>query len=901
MYPANITRADAAERAKDIRTTGYQVLVDLSGRVADDQDAGDGTTFVSTSTIHFSSVDVDTWVNLIADRVLHASLDGEELPQDAFADHKLHFRAAAGDHELTVTAVCRYSRTGEGLHRFVDPVDHRVYLYTQFETADARRMYACFEQPDLKATFELTVIAPDHWTVLSNSPAVEPTPEDEGLARFSFAPTPPISTYITALIAGEYHTVTDSYAGRAAEIPLSLSCRQSLVEFLDADRLFATTKAGFAVFEEHFGFPYPFADYAQIFVPEFNAGAMENAGCVTIRDEYLYRSRTTNAAYESRDNTILHELAHMWFGDLVTMTWWDDLWLNESFAEWASHFAQAKRREAGGDFDDPWATFANSRKTWGYRQDQLPSTHPIAADMVDLEAVELNFDGITYAKGASVLRQLVAFVGEEGFLAGVRAYFAKHAWGNTRFDDLLEALTEASGRDLSRFAADWLQTCGVNTLRAEFSVDDDGRFTSFAIRQTAAPAWPTLRQHRLAVGLYSTQARAEDRTDSISHQGEAGVDEPSGERGQRDGRLTRFQRVETDIAGELTELPELVGQPRPDLILLNDDDLTYAKIRFDDRSLATLVGHLASLDSALSRALVWGASWDMCRDAELNAADFTDMVLGGVGVETDLTAVGAVLGEVRTAIDYYAPRADREALNEHFARGLARLLKDAEPGSDHQLAFARALVGSAESEPAIEVLRAWLDGEEAPAGLAIDTDLRWQILTQLARRGAVGEDTITAEAGRDATAAGAEKAAGARAAQPTAEAKATAWALATADPEVANETHFQVCSQFWQLGQDEVLAPYVQAYVDVAKAISDGTDGWADRSSALRQHVLGLLFPRPLADRELLGWLDAWLRDTPLTDAVRRQINERRDDAERALRCQTASLSAAERVQAQTS
>ncbi len=861
MYAANITRAEATRRSDQLRTNSYDVLVDLSGRVADDQDTGDGSTFVSSSRIGFTSGGGGSHVNLIADRLLGASLDGVPLDEDAFADHRLSFSTSPGEHVLEVSAVFRYSRTGEGLHRFVDPVDGRVYLYTQLETADARRVYACFEQPDLKATFQLTVIAPEQWTVLSNSPAVTPTPEGDGLARFAFAPTPPISTYITALIAGEFHTVTDSYQGTAAEIPLSLSCRQSLVDYLDADRLFATTKAGFAVFEEQFGFPYPFADYAQVFVPEFNAGAMENAGCVTIRDEYLFRSRTTNAAYEARDNTILHELAHMWFGDLVTMRWWDDLWLNESFAEWASHFAQAKRRERGDSGDDPWATFANSRKTWAYRQDQLPSTHPIAADMVDLEAVELNFDGITYAKGASALRQLVAFVGENEFLAGVRTYFARHAWGNTQLEDLLAALTESSGRDLSHFASEWLQTSGVNTLRAEFTVDETGHFTHFAIRQSATEGWPTLRRHRLAVGLYSLV----------------------------DGRLQRTDRVETDIAGELTELPELVGKRQPDLVLLNDDDLTYAKIRFDGRSLATLVAHMSSLDSALSRALVWGATWDMCRDAELSAAGFTDLALGGVAVETDLTAVGAVLNQVRTAIDYYTPQADRDALNQHFSHGLARLLKESAPGSDHQLAFARALILSAESDAALDVLRAWLDGEEAPEGLAVDTDLRWQIVTQLARRGAAGEAEIAAEAARDATAAGAEKAAGARAAQATPEAKDTAWALATADPDVPNETHFQVCSQFWQIGQSDVTARFVDSYLEVAKAISDGVDGWSERSSAIRQHVLGLLFPRPLADRELLARLDAWMDASDLSDSVRRQISERRDDAERALRCQDAA------------
>jgi aminopeptidase N len=857
MYPANITRAEAGVRSGQIATHSYEVTVDLSGRVPDVGAYDPTATFVSTSTVRFTSSGGDTWINLIAERLLATTLDGHPLLEASFTDHKLRFATEPGEHELTVSALCRFSRTGEGLHRFVDPTDNLVYCYTQFETADARRVYACFEQPDLKATFALTVIAPADWTVLSNSPEVEPVPVEDGLARWQFATTPPVSTYVTALVAGNFHTVRDSYAGRAAEIPLTISCRRSLVPYLDADRIFATTKAGFDVFEEHFGMPYPFADYAQVFVPEFNAGAMENAGCVTIRDEYLYRSRVTNASYETRDNTILHELAHMWFGDLVTMSWWDDLWLNESFAEWASHFCQSEIRAKGGEGDDPWATFANSRKNWAYRQDQLPSTHPVAADMVDLAAVELNFDGITYAKGASVLRQLVAFVGQDAFLAGVRAYFAKHAWGNTRLNDLLAALTEASGRDLSHFAAEWLQTAGVNTIWAEFALEA-GAFSRFAIRQVAPAAWPTLRQHRLAVGLYDEQ----------------------------DGRLVRVHRVEVDIAGEVTEVPELLGQQRPALILLNDDDLTYTKIRLDPTSMATVVNGIGRLDSALARALCWGASWDMCRDAELPASDFVTLVLSGVGVETDLTAVQAVLGQARTAIDYYAPRETRLELNERFVAGLARLLKEAEPGSDHQLAFARSLAAAARSDAVVQLLKAWLDGEEAPTGLAVDTDLRWLILGNLARLGAAGDAEIDAELQRDATARGAEQAGGARAAQPSEAAKAEAWRLATADADVPNETHFQICAHFWQFEQDEVLQPYVQRYLDVARAISDGADGWADRSTAIKQHVLGRLFPDPLVDQPTLQLLDQWLQSTPLNDAVRRQVVEHRDDAARALRCQ---------------
>jgi len=860
MSGANITRSEAAARSAVLSAGSARVTVDLSGGFAG-LSYDPALLFGSSSTLKFhSSAKTDTWVNLIADRLISATLDGRPLRPDAFRDNKVHFRARTGEHTLVVTALCRFSRTGEGLHRFVDPVDGQVYCYSQFETADARRMYACFEQPDLKAVFDLTVLAPSGWTVLSNSPAVAPVPVSEGVSKWDFAPTPPISSYITALVAGAFHTVSDTYTGPNGTLPLTLACRQSLAQYLDADRIFATTKGGFDVFEPAFGRAYPFSDYLQVFVPEFNAGAMENAGCVTIRDEYLYRSRVTNAAYETRDNTILHELAHMWFGDLVTMKWWDDLWLNESFAEWASHFCQAELRARTGVGDDPWATFCNARKNWAYRADQLPSTHPVAADMVDLEAVELNFDGITYAKGASVLRQLVAFVGQDAFLAGVRAYFARHAWGNTSFDDLLAALTEASGRDLSNFASDWLRTAGVNTLRAEFETGEDGRFTRFAIRQTATEQWPTLRRHRLAIGSYDIV----------------------------DGHLTRTGRVEIDIAGELTEVPELVGLPRPALLLPNDDDLTYAKIRLDAASLQTLVTGIGALDSALARALCWGAAWDMCRDAEFGGADFVQLALAGIDTETDSTAVQAVLGQCRMAIDFYVPPARRAAVNEHFVAGLARLLKGAEPGSDHQLNYARALASAATTDAETAVVAAWLAGEESPEGLAIDTDLRWHLLTQLARTGAVGVADIAAELERDNTARGAERAAGARAALPDPELKAEAWRLATVD-DTPNETQYQICANFWQVGQDDVLLGYITAYAELAEKVSAGTDGWAERSSAIRQNALGLLFPKTVLDRSRLEGFDSWLASAGLAAPVARQVIERRDDAERALRCQEAA------------
>ncbi|HET9650360.1 MAG TPA: aminopeptidase N [Microlunatus sp.] len=859
MFPDNLTRAEARARAALIRTESYLVEIDLSSR----EPADGTTTFRSVSTIRFHAREAgDLHVDLIAEAVLSASLDGVAVDPSSFAGSRLPLSVTAGDHEVTVDALCRYSRSGEGLHRFVDPADGRTYLYTQFEPADARRMFADFEQPDLKATFTISVIAPERWTVISNGAESGRTPLGKGLARWDFATTERVSPYLTALVAGDYHVARTTHRAAGGELELGLFCRASLADHLDADRLFATTTGGFGVFEEHFAYPYPFGKYDQVFVPEYNSGAMENIGCVVLRDEYVFRGRVTEASYRTRDDTILHELSHMWFGDLVTMTWWDDLWLKESFATWSSHFAAGEL----GDPDANWASFCNAMKTWAYRQDQLPSTHPIAADMVDLEAVELNFDGITYAKGASVLLQLVAFVGRDAFLEGVRRYFAQHAFGNTQLSDLLDALAAASGRDLSGWSAQWLETAGVNTISANFGVDADGRFDRFALRQTAAAEHPTLRDHRLAIGLYAL--------------GESDLHGP---------RLTRIDRLEVDLHGASSEISELVGRPASDLVLVNDDDLTYAKVRLDARSLQTVLDHMHELPTALSRAVCWGATWDMCRDAELPGADYVRLVLRGAAVESDLTAVNSVLGGGWKAATTFSAPAERDAVLIAWQDGVRGLLDGAESGSDHQLAFVRAFAAAARDDRAADALAGWLDGRDVPRGLVIDSELRWTLVRHLARLGRLDEAGIAAEESRDRTVAGAEYAAAARAARPTAEAKEAAWRAAVEENMITATTQRAICQAFWQPGQDAVLAPYIDRYLAAATDISEGRGVWAQKGTQLRTNALTNLFPAPTDLADLLQRVDAWLPGVELADYARRIIAERRDDAARSLRCQQAA------------
>ncbi|RLV55156.1 aminopeptidase N [Aeromicrobium phragmitis] len=834
MPGTNLTREEAQQRASVVDTQTYDVALDLT---LDSTDR-----FGSVTTIRFTATEgASTFVDLVDGEISAITLNGESINPAVYADSRIPIDDLAAENELVVEATCRYSNSGEGLHRFVDPADDRVYLYTQFEVPDARRVFATFEQPDLKAEFTFHITAPEHWQVISNSPTPDPEPVRDGTAVWHFAPTKRMSTYITALVAGEYHVVGDVYRGEHGEIPLGVFCRQSLVEYLDADDILEITKQGFAFFEDAFQMGYPFGKYDQLFVPEYNMGAMENAGCVTFRDEMIFRSRQTVAAYEQRANTILHEMAHMWFGDLVTMRWWDDLWLNESFAEFASHHAQVNATR----FTEAWTGFTNQRKNWAYRQDQLPSTHPIAADNYDLHAVEANFDGITYAKGASALKQLVAWVGEDDFFAGLRAYFDKHAYGNTELRDLLVELEAASGRELSSWSQEWLQTSGVNTLRATFRTDDDGNFSAFAVEQSAHPDFPTLRRHRIGIGLY----------DKVGD------------------TITRTDRVEVDIDGASTEIAELVGRKQPDLVLLNDADLTYAKIRLDERSFSTLLSGIAAIEDSLARALCWGAAWDMTRDAELASADFVRLVLSGVGTETDLTAVGSLLRQGTAAVRAFTPDDEHAELARAWEDGLWQLLTSAEPGTDHQLAFARALAVAASAPDRV---RRVLDGEVE--GLTVDTDLRWTLVTALARLGELSEPEIGIEIDRDPTNAGQERGAAALAIRPSAEAKADAWRKVVVAKETPNETRRQIAGAFQVFGQADLLEPYVDQYLEMAETIIDEQGVW------IGQIALVDLFPLANPSEDTLRKVDGWLDRTAAPAAAVRYVREGRDDLARALR-----------------
>ncbi|WP_116044889.1 aminopeptidase N [Amycolatopsis palatopharyngis] len=848
MPAPNLTREQASHRAELLDVRSYDIELDLT-----DGRGGPGEkTFDSRTTIRFTSSrpGESSWVDIVAADVRSATLNGTALDVSGYVeDNGIELPDLADSNELVVEADCRFMNTGEGLHRFVDPVDDGVYLYTQFETADAKRMFACFDQPDLKSGYRLTVVAPKDWKVISNALAESAEDTAEGAVRTVFAETEPISTYLVALIAGPYAEWRDTYTDEHSTIPLGIYCRTSLAEFMDAERLFTETKQGFGFYHKSFGTTYPFSKYDQLFVPEFNAGAMENAGAVTFLEDYVFRSRVTRYAYERRAETLLHEMAHMWFGDLVTMRWWDDLWLNESFATFASVLAQAEATE----YKHAWTSFANIEKSWAYRQDQLPSTHPIAADIVDLQAVEVNFDGITYAKGASVLKQLVAYVGLDNFLSALRMYFTKHAWGNATLADLLTALEEASGRDLSWWSAQWLETTGLNSLTPRFEVGENGEFTSFAVTQTGAkPGEGELRTHRVAIGVYDENG---------------------------DGKLVRTERVELDVDGERTEVPALVGTKAGKLVLVNDDDLTYCTMRLDMGSLATLIDRIADITEPLPRTLCWSAAWEMTREAELKARDFVTLVMRGVHGETEVGVVQRLLLQAQTALNSYA---EESWAKQHgwpaFTARLLELVRSADAGSDHQLAFVNSLTGSVLDDEALKAVAGWLDGSAPLEGLTVDTDLRWRLLHALVAHGRAGAEEIDAEQARDDTAAGRRHAERCRALRPTEEAKADAWQRAVYDDELPNAVSDALIAGFAHPGQKPLLSAggYVQRYFAVIDEV------WQRRSSERAQPTVVGLFPAWAVAKSTVQAADEWLTgDRPAS--LRRLVSEGRAGIVRAL------------------
>ncbi len=849
MTATEIYREETRERAGLISAESYEIWLDLTRGPE---------TFRSTSVIRFGCArpGAASYVDLIAERVHEIVLNGCRVdPGTAVSPGRIELRDLAQANELRVTAECRYSRDGTGLHRSVDSADGKVYIYTKFEPAYARRMFANFEQPDLKSRFTFHVTVPAHWAVLSNQPALDgqpepaPAPGGESAVTWNFPPTPVISTYLTAVMAGDYHVLAGSHTtARGQRVPLVLACRASLVASLDAEDILRITRTGLDFYTGLFEADYPFGQYGQVFVPEYSAGATENVGCVALSDDLLFPSKVTDAMYELRAMIVLHEMAHMWFGDLVTMRWWDDLWLNESFAELCATISSSEATR----FTDAWTTFSIVRKTWAYEQDRLPSAHPVAADVPTLSQAVANFDGISYAKGASVLRQLVTLLGRDEFFAGIRAYFAEHAFGNATLADLLRALEASSGRPLGDWARAWLQTAGPNTLRAEYQAGADGVITSFAVTQTAPELYPTLRpHHHVAIGLY-------DRDGA--------------------GRLARRLQVTADIEGPRTQIAELAGHRAADLIVVNDGDLGYLSTRFDPRSLATLSESIGGLADPLTRAVCWTALLDMARQAELSLPAFIRVVVAGMGAETSMSALQAlhsVTGQLMTTGD---PAEVTEGKAQLAAEG-GRLLRAAAPGSDHQLAWAQLLSWTATTPDQLDLITALLDDSgHGVAGLVVDAGLRWALLRRLCAAGRAGDERIAAELVRDPTDGGRRHAMSCRAAIPDAAHKQAAWALLTETSELGVQGVSEVAQGFALPEHASLLGGYAERYFEVLPGL------WDSRGEHFRNMLAQALFPAVNPGPALLDRVDEFLAAADRGPGLVRVLTDRRAVIELALR-----------------
>ncbi len=854
MSSINLTRAEAEERAQLIDVAHYSIELDLTG---------DDSTYRSTTEVAFTArKEGSTFLDLRAQTVTAVSMDGLPLAEYSYNERSgLQLNLTAGEHRVRVEATIAYSHTGQGLHRFTDPVDGLPYLYTQFETADAKRMFACFDQPDMKATYDLQVKTPKDWKVISNAAPHRETGDTYALSRIHI--DYPLSTYLVALCAGPYAEFTDSWTGTLTHhpetpsdqpetltVPLGIYARKSLAEHVDAERLFTETKQGFDYYHKYFGHAYPFGKYDQVFCPEYNMGAMENAGCVTIRDEYIFSSAATHYRYERRCDTILHELAHMWFGDLVTMQWWDDLWLNESFATWASAMAQSENT----NYDTAWVTFANVEKSWAYEQDQLPSTHPIFSGANDIEEVEQNFDGITYAKGASVLKQLQAYVGREEFFAGVRRHFANHGWSNATFADLLGALEESSGRDLSSWSDLWLKTTGMNRLAPEFTVSD-GHYSSFAVRQTESP----LRPHRLAVGLYCLDG----------------------------DQVLRTHHVELDVTGERTELADLIGVEQADLVLVNDDDLTYCLMELDEASAEFVLNHIAQIADPMARTLCWSAAWQRVRDGKMRARDFVALVAQGAQAETELGVLETVLAQGLTALKRYADPAWAKTEGTNLLAD-AYLAGAQGENPESALIFAQALAKTPLNDAAVSYFQRVLAGDIS--NLTVDADLRWWALTALIAEGAVGDERDVAKAiaqlaTADPSASGKHAALRAEAALNTEENKAQVFAALTDVNSTASNLTLRHKGEGLRFtGSAEYLTQFDAAYFERAEAI------WETWDSELALRTLPVIYPSWTVSEETIQRTEEFLKkDIPAglrrvtteeLDGVRRTLRLRRIDAE---------------------
>ena len=804
----SLQHAEARARFDLLDVTSYDVRLDL---------ASDPATFGSVTTIRFDSRGGPTFVDLKPASVNAIRFNGHPLDADLLDRGRLPLDTVEGANELVVDAVMRFRNDGEGLHRSVDPADDRHYVYGMSFMDAAPSIFACFDQPDLKAPYTLHVTAPPDWVVIGNAPGSQVEP-----GVWELETSQPLSTYFVTLVAGPYHVLRDEHDG----IPLGLSARASIARDLDADadELFTMTKQCFDEFHRLFGIRYPFGDYHQAFVPEFNAGAMENPGCVTFRDPLIFSSRVTRGIRIARASTLAHEMAHQWFGNIVTPLWWDDLWLNESFAEYMGNRVTADVTE----YDDTWTDNAYARRQWGLVADQRPSTHPVAGNgAVDATAALQDFDGISYAKGSSILKQLNATLGDEVFFAGAIDHFTRHRFGNATMHDLFESWERAGAGDLSSFTTHWLRTAGPDTIVLDRAAG--------VIRRTPPPDHPADRSHtfRAAVAL---DGKWSDRTVVVQ------------------GPETPFD------AGDAA-------------VVLDPYEETWALVQPDARTVQQLAGLLPSIEDDLLRAGVWNNVRSALHNAAIDPADVLDLVEAALPVEDTEDSRRRTLSWVFSTVLPLAPAGGLERVH----RAALGKLETTPNGSEHQLAAFRTAITS--SVDAAE-LRSWLG--KAPKGIDIDLDLRWRILVRLAALGETDRAELGAALDREPTAKSRVEHTRALASLPDREAKEFAWARFTGEVDVPNYELEAAGLGMWRSGQERLLAEYVDRYFADLPGTVGVRSGWVLADAA------EWFFPVTARTPETLARAEALIADESLDPSIRRRLVDEADQVSRMLAVQRA-------------
>ena len=830
-----LSQQEAEERAARISNVGYELHLDLT--------AG-ASTYRGEVTIRFERTgNGDLFLDQRGGGVELVEVNSTpvEIPATTY---RIALPGAALGAENSVRVVYEhdYDHTGEGLHQFVDPEDGSEYLYTNFEPYNAHRLFPCFDQPDLKATFALTVDAPADWELIANSAESGREQLEDGRLRRAFTSTEPFSTYLFALIAGPYHVVRDEHGG----VPLGFYCRRSLVQYLDEEELFEVTKQGLDFYAQFFDYAYPFGKYDQVFVPEFNAGAMENVGAVTHSERMVFRDPPTENQRLGRAEVLLHEMAHMWFGNLVTMRWWNDLWLNESFATYMAYLSMVEATR----FTAAWQAFNSGMKAWAYRQDQLVTTHPIAGQVRDTDETFLNFDGITYGKGAAVLKQLVAAVGMEGFREGMRLYFRRHAFGNTTLAEFLDAIGQGAGRDLHGWAALWLETPSLNTLAASWEVDD-GRLSRLAITQTALDDYPTLRPHWLDVALVGEGARA-----------------------------ATIEALPVAVDGPETDVAEAAGRAAPLLVMPNHNDHAFVKVALDERSLDYVRERLEQIEDPLLRQLIWQALWNMVRDQQLRSTDYLPLAAAKVTHESDTELIETILANVSAAIARYVPDARRDEQAYRFSEVAWEALQHA-PKGDRQIIWMRTLIGLAITPEDIDRVIRLAGGDLSVEGLTVDQEMRWGIAARATAHGIEGASArVAAERERDPSDRGERAALRAEVAEPSEDVKAEAWRRI--HDEGYGSLHLTGAAMdgfHWNV-QHELLDPWVWEFFERLPEV------FTERQNEFARAYFGNLFPHYRVERAVLDRSQALLTEIderlPL---LARSLREASDDLERAIRC----------------